>query len=279
MNGTEESVSTSIACNICGGKDTKPVFSLQDRQLVRCCNCGLVYTNPWKADAPLYQDESYFTGQNRYIARRHEFEHIFDDILSQVETYRQKGRLLDIGCGQGLLLDVARQRGWDVFGLEISEWAAKYAREELKLPVACGNVEEQPFPDGHFDVIIANHSLEHMPDPSTALGVMHRMLASNGMLVIGVPNFASLMAALRRSRWASLVPAEHRWHFTPKTLRLLLEKSGFRTVSIRYVNHNYWAHQAYLVKRLAAVGINWLSLKLNRGEAMLVFAIKEQSHR
>ncbi len=274
MAGTEMLDTSTIPCNICGSKHARPLFSVQEKRLAKCCGCGLVRTTPWEEEEPLYQDESYFSRRNAYIDRLDEFERIFANLLTQVERRKRKGRLLDVGCGPGLLLNVARQRGWDVHGLEISEWAARYACEELGLPVVCGGIDEQPFPDGNFDVIIANHSIEHMPDPCTALGIMHRMLAADGMLVVGVPNFGSLMAMIRGPQWPSLLPEQHRWHFTPKTMRLLLSKAGFDILSISYDNHDYWAGHAHVLKRLGAVVIGWLSLRLGRGEAMLVFAAK-----
>jgi len=261
---------TPVVCALCLSDETKLLFKMQDRNIVQCKNCRLVYINPWIEDESLYA-VNYFTERNRYIERIDDFKPIFEDILEQIENYKDKGKLLDVGCGPGLLLAIARDRGWDVAGVEISEWAAQYANEELDIPVVHGPLAANSFSKGSFDVIIANHSLEHMPEPNETIKILSGFLKDDGLLMIGVPNFGSLMAKFKKAKWASLLPDQHRWQFTPQTLSILLEKNNFQVIDITFQNHDYIGRG---LKRFILKNISLLALKLKFGEAMLVFANK-----
>lgn len=77
--------------------------------------------------------------------------------------YKPRGRLIDIGCGPGLLLDLAgRQRSYAVQGCDISPWATQYPREQ-GLDVRTGDLHAVNYPSGQFDVAVVNHTLEHAP--------------------------------------------------------------------------------------------------------------------
>ena len=174
------------ACNICGQIASNFLFEAQGRRIVRCKNCGLAYTSPWIENEELYQRTDYYTELNQYLLRSNEFKSIFNRIIDQVEKYKKEGHLLDVGCGPGLLLDVAQSRGWIVRGVEISHWAAEYSNNELGIPVKSCELNESQYAPSTFDVIILNHSLEHMIDPTEVLNITRTILKYNGILVVGV---------------------------------------------------------------------------------------------
>src|SRR6266478_701504 len=139
------------------------------------------------------------------------------------------GRYLDVGCGSGAGLGVARALGWQVTGIEVDESAAQKARrftDELHV----GDVLEAPFAAARFDVITAYHVLEHVVDPVAVVRRMVDWLAPGGLLVVEVPNAGGLGAALFGRAWSGLELPRHLSHFTPATLELVLRKAGGRIV-------------------------------------------------
>ncbi len=156
---------------------------------------------------------------------------------------RAPGRLLDVGCGHGLLLDEARRRGYDVLGLELSARAVAYARDRLRLPVREVPLEALPSDqDGRWDVVVLADVLEHLEDPAAALERCHRLLAPGGALLLVTPDPASVAARLAGPRWWGYLPA-HTVLLPRAILRELVASTGLviardvpfvRTFSLRY---------------------------------------------
>jgi SAM-dependent methyltransferase len=144
--------------------------------------------------------------------------------------WRGAGRYLDVGCGSGGSLGVARALGWRVVaGIEMDDAAAARARrfaDELHV----GDVLAAPFAPGRFDVVTALHVLEHVPDPVGAVRRMLEWLAPGGLLVLEVPNAGGLGARLFGRAWSGLELPRHLSHFTPETLARVVERAGGRVI-------------------------------------------------
>ena len=142
--------------------------------------------------------------------------------------YCGAGRLLDVGCGVGSNLRTFKEQGWDVWGIDMGENAVAQAREIVGDRVHLATLETSSFPRQSFDVIVFNHSLEHMFSPSLALEKAREILTERGLIVITVPNAASLEARVFGEHWRQWDVPRHLFHFEPATLTRLLEKVGFR---------------------------------------------------
>lgn len=258
-------------CALCGGSEGREFLVSGGRRLLKCSGCGLVYTADFKAAGAAYA-EDYFSGKNKYIERWAEFAAIFRPLVGKIAAFKPGGRLLDVGSSVGVLLTVARERGFSVKGVELSEWASEFSRREKKLDVVTGTLAGAALEAESFDVVVVNHVLEHVPDPRGLLAEARRVLKKDGLLAVGTPNLGSVMAALRGGKWRSLRPEQHIWHFTPETLGALLTEAGFEVFFFE-AKDNYpdktWGPRA-LLRRL----ISLASVALNRSEAMLMFARK-----
>lgn len=155
-----------------------------------------------------------------------------------VSSYRwlkssQKGKLLDIGCGNGKFLYQMKRLGWEVYGVENDSGAFETAQRILGSNVFCGNLQDAGFPDNHFDVITVSHVIEHVLEPLALLEECRRILKPKGILVIITPNSQSLCKRIFGENWRSWEVPRHVFIFSPQSLKTLVEKSGLRISSIQ----------------------------------------------
>ena len=259
-------------CGLCKGTKSTKVLTVGSHKLVRCAECGLIYTSTFVERNSFYTNEEYFIGKNQYVAHEDSLHRIFDSMLDKIIQFKHEGKFLDIGTGIGTMLSAASKRGFVVYGVELSDWAAKFAREKKGLNVFTGSLKDAKLLPESFDVVVLNHVLEHVLEPCALLEEIHRILKKDGILVIGVPNFGTIMAKLQKDKWQSIRPEEHIWHFTPKTLWQTVTHAGFDKIYFESCeNHPIcgWGPKAFLKKI-----INMIAVLTNRSEAMLLFAVK-----
>ncbi|MGA8431941.1 MAG: class I SAM-dependent methyltransferase [Candidatus Sulfotelmatobacter sp.] len=221
-------VETQPACHLCGAATRASRFA----RYCICQSCGLVQADRAPSDAELahYYTDAFEVNHDNYlqsVARRAGPE------LDWLEGFVPGGRLLEVGCSWGKFMDVARDRGWKVSGVELSAKSSTSARNDLQLDVFTGKLEDSPFVGTQaFDLVISWHVIEHVPDPLSFLRACRSCLRPGGYLVLKTPNVASLVARLNRGAWSWANPVSHLVLFSPKTLGNALEKSGFQVKQV-----------------------------------------------
>lgn len=154
------------------------------------------------------------------------------DVL--LHPYIRGGSLLEVGCGSGMYLDLMRGLGWSrVVGVDISARAIQQAKEVLGIEAYCGNLEDAPFEASSFDAVSLSHTLEHMPEPMAFLREVNRVMKSGGRIAVIVPNIDSRGARKFGAHWFHLDSPRHTVNFSRGSLRLALERAGFRVESLK----------------------------------------------
>lgn len=252
----------AATCPLCGNRSACVLpfrYEFRDRLLqgVECATCGLARLHPMPSDdeiASLYA-EAYFTacteevgahGKRAYMdlaadghASRRRDAIRLDRLLCGASGRR--GRFCEVGCGPGFFLAEMRSLGWQVQGLEISEFAARHARDALGLEVEQGSLVPGKLPRETFDAILLGDVLEHLPRPREALTAVWCSLVPGGAVAVVVPSTLNLLSArlgmaVYRSRGRSKtlrLPPYHLFEYTPRSLRTMLETSGFRVDRLR----------------------------------------------
>ncbi len=207
-----------------------------------CYDCQLYVTSPILSERRIdhYYPKGYYGSGKRFNKI---VEWLLDNLYTyrayQIEQHQKPGKVLDIGCGRGLLLNKLRERGWTPTGTELNDEAATYARERLGLPITTHMLEEAAFPDNEFDLVILWHVLEHVQSPRAMLQEVARILKPGGTLLVAVPNFGSPEARWGGKRWFHLDVPRHRTHFTKATLQHALDKAGLTISDTNFFSTEY----------------------------------------
>lgn len=226
-----------VKCVLCDLDDSQLLYIKDSFNIVRCKQCDLIYVNPRpdeKLLAEIYRQEYHRAYQGKNFVQLHEGEfkkRLFEERIKIIQKHKEGRRILDVGCSYGYFLEVARERGWDAYGIELSQYAANYAREKMGLNVFNGDVFSIDSHD-YFDVCTLWHVLEHIPTPIKSLQRIHRLLKKNGMIVIETPNINCSKAKKQKKSWGYLRLPEHLYYYTPATAKQLLSKCGFEIIHI-----------------------------------------------
>lgn len=150
----------------------------------------------------------------------------------------EPGRLLEIGCGDGSFLSAARERGWEVTGVDSDPQAAQVAIEKHGIAVHVGRFEDCDFPIGHFDLIVMNHVIEHLLDPVKLLGTCATILRMEGRVLLVTPNSEGLGHTVFGRRWRGLEPPRHFHLFSPGTMEKAIQRAGLGCVYLKTTSVN-----------------------------------------
>lgn len=214
-------------------------------QIVKCKQCSLVYVNPLedlslllRAYGEVVDDEYLETEQYRKILLR---QH-----LQRVSRFRNNGKLLDVGSFAGFYLDLAKNQGWQTYGIEPSKWARAIAEKKgikhIGKDFLTAKIEKS-----YFDAITLWDVIEHLPQPHKVFTKLYKSLKPGGILAIGTPNIESIFAKLLGKNCPFLIRM-HIILYSPQTLHAFLEQHSFKIVDISYYGRTFPV--SYMLDRL-----------------------------
>jgi len=213
-----------MKCKLCGSNKFDNIYEVEERVIQKCIKCGLVRTEP--GELPDYRAYYRDLDYRKYEPR---FKNIFQKRFDQINKYKEQGgRVLEIGCSTGLLLEIFKKNGWETWGVEPSG-SYKIAQKRIGK-VIHKNFETADLPAKYFDAAILNHVFEHLADPVLVLKKIKTILKPGGIVYIDVPNFGSLARKIEQQHWSMFLPHEHVHHFDPVSLNKVVKKAGLETV-------------------------------------------------
>ena len=232
-----------IPCSLCDGEQVQPLFRpSHGYHVVRCVGCGLLYRNPGVKPerlGDLYAGKysRFLTGdystnrQRRYRLVMDAFDPLFADGAGR--------RLLDFGCGAGLFLDLAYERGFEGYGVDLSQDSIDKAREKPSGAHAYfGSPRDVPeIAAGGFDVVTMWSVLAHLATPIEDLAMLRGLLGDDGALLILTVNANSLQLKADGDRWSGFT-RNHLKFYSRFTLPILLRRAGFGAVVVRPMAHD-----------------------------------------
>jgi 2-polyprenyl-3-methyl-5-hydroxy-6-metoxy-1,4-benzoquinol methylase len=218
--------------------DKKPYLTCKD-YTVSLKNFDLVFNNELEMletypQPNIDQLGSYYESTS-YISHTDAKETLTDKIYQSVKKIALKNKLklvnsfktvdkniLDIGCGTGDFLMTCKNNGWNVVGVEPNKNAKKITEGKIDASIY---VDINEITETRFDVITLWHVLEHVPNLSTYISTLKKLLKPSGVLIVAVPNFKSFDACYYKQYWAAFDVPRHLWHFSKKSIKLLFSKS------------------------------------------------------
>jgi SAM-dependent methyltransferase len=248
-------------CPLCGSEPGVRVrFDFNPFRVVACNHCSLNFLSPRLTEPSmlkLYQEQNYFKsavpgqGYDEYLDAHQNWHKSFARRLRQIQKYRPVGRVLDVGCGPGFVMEAAANQGYDVWGLDPSAYIVGVARERFGARVRQGTIDTADFEPQSFDVIVAFDTFEHIYDPIKFLGAARELLKPRGVLAITTPDPTSLLARVFGRRWVSFKIPEHIFYWSRPTMRRAMED---RFAILEMTSAGQYATLSFLARRLFGLG-------------------------
>jgi len=249
-------------CRLCGSSNLQLCMTdgrHRDLEYYRCAQCAL-----WNYDLDAGLDQAQYT--ERYVSPRDPHHRSNADMRQSWQFLRRytgaPGRLMDIGCGNGCLLYLARADGWAVRGMELSAAAAAAVREDQGIEVDVANFLDYDNAGGTpYDVVVLRHVLEHLPDSIRAMQRIAALLKDDGLALLEFPNTRSFSYALKRflknrglrnRKYASDWRPGHCNEFCRQSFEYLLRQTGFELVAWRTYSNKPLANAFYRLLPVAS---------------------------
>ena len=251
-------------CTICKSTEIEINFNLtEDRQILRCLNCGVEYLSPQLSDEQLkiLYSENYYRAWGIQGEEENEITKemkiaTFQLRLNLIRQFVSSGKVLDVGCATGYFLEIAKTNNFEPHGVEFSEYSAAIAKKKFgDTNVFLGTLEQCNFENKSFDVIAMSDLIEHVRIPKQTLSKANELLKENGVIMIMTPDIKTLSNKLMGKRWTHYKP-EHFFYFSQRSIRYLAEQCGLKVVhyerskkalTINYLHTQFNVYQHWLL--------------------------------
>ena len=206
--------------------------------LYECDTCEIATLHPFPSEeelSKLYSCGNYRTGAGKRFVFLIEFLVYLERIRKRrrISQLVEPGKILDIGCGRGLFLEVMRRGGWNTIGTELNEETASYAIKTYDSKIFTGDIIQHKLPAESLDAVNINQVLEHLKNPHKVIEESHKLLRKGGVLIISVPDLRSPQFTIGKENWFLLDLPYHLFHFTEEGLSKVLKKNKFKIKHIK----------------------------------------------
>ena len=297
-------------CCICNSSCVGPYFCLKTNGLIalKCRKCGHIFIK----NSPINSNNaSDFYTMNDFMGERklqskaryvNYYSDCFSDYKNRMDSslvlkqfkdkvdyfsykFPQNGRLLDVGCATGVFLNMMREHGWNVEGVEISDELASYARNTFSLVVHIKDLTMEKLVSEPFHVVTLFDVIEHIPDPNLMIAACKDLLAKDGILLIRTPTEEGLFRSIAKMIYRMSLTKiefqmlwfysfEHIHSFSLSTLAIILKKHGFSVLKVFREEESFERIKitGYVKAIMRSIGL--VSLLLNKQHKITIMAKK-----
>lgn len=221
-------------CPLCGSSNGRIEFNKNHVHYICCQECDIRYASQIAKNLDdVYKNPNYLSysideTDEHYNYRRERFGHERVSILEKHCGDLTNKRLLDVGCGNGYFLSVAKEKCNYCFGSEFSKKLREFSHLKTGLPIFSESLDE--LPENNFDIITLFDVLEHIPNPLTFIRSIDRILDPGGFILIFTPNFDSFSIRVMRQNSSIIDPTEHVVLYTMQSLNFLAKQFSYKVV-------------------------------------------------
>jgi len=247
---------TKRNCKICGSSDIEIIdIGTDSFKAAECKKCNFIFATEDDSKSQSYSKDYYkawglveddIPAQTDLMKKA-----TFTKKLLEIEKFTRPGRVLDIGCANGNFLEVAKGRGWETYGAEISDYSSAGAEEKIGNNICRGDFLKAELKSNYFDLVTMFDVIEHFENPILALSKITEILKPDGLLCIVTPSLDSFSAKVMGSKWINY-KKEHLAYFSKKSISNLLKKYGFEILELKsntkYLNAGYIETQLQIYK-------------------------------
>lgn len=214
------------SCLLCSSPELQELKGYEKKYLVICRDCNFVFCNRVPT-----QDEL----KNHYLdyPRDKEISPItisrYHQLLDYFERFRKTNNIIDVGCGDGHFLQVAKTRNWNVYGVEFTKEAVEVCQSK-GIEMKIGPLSKNCYSADFFDIITSFEVIEHINNPSQEAQAFQKFLRTGGLLYVTTPNFNSISRNLVGSNWGIIGYPEHLCYYTRSTLTKLFAEFRFQRI-------------------------------------------------
>ena len=292
-------------CPICSLDTFEHVYDLEDYRiskepfsLQKCTNCSFIFTLGIPASSNIskyYESEDYLEHSNKKSDLFSRFYGWARDIMLKykfrvLKDFSSEGNILDIGAGSGQFLNFMSKKGFDVTGIEMSEKARQYARQNFGLKLYPQEYLYSKEIEKEYDIVSLWHVLEHLYDLEKVIVRFNELLKPDGCLILALPNHNSFDAKHYRNYWAAWDVPRHLWHFSPNSLKELLKRHHLKILDMKMMpmdpfynsllSENY-KNKGSILNIVRAFGIGIISVfigffNVNKASSVIYIIKKEQ---
>jgi 2-polyprenyl-3-methyl-5-hydroxy-6-metoxy-1,4-benzoquinol methylase len=264
-------------CPVCNSTEVKKELKVKDHsvsgeefEVWECHSCSLRFTQDIPDEQAIglyYQSADYISHTNTNKGQLNKiYQRVRKHTLEQkarliISLTTEKGSVLDIGAGIGAFLNVMRQKGWKVGGIEPDMGARRTAKELFSLELMEIGYFESLNNDS-YDAITLWHVLEHVHQLHPYIEKLKQLLKPGGKIFIAVPNYTSSDASIYGSYWAAYDVPRHLYHFTPRSIDILMREHGLKVITKRRMWYDSF-YISLLSSKYKTGKTNWISSVIN----------------
>ena len=215
------------------------------KNIVKCKKCSLVYCWPRNSQESMmnvYQ-ENYWdkfqekVGEKNIKFRTDEFESISKERLIYIKKFKSDGKFLDVGCSQGFLVNEAKINGFNAYGIDLNKKYLKIGIKKYNINLKKSLIKN--YKNFNFDIITMFNVIEHVSFPDQMIQEIQKRIKKNGLLVIGTHDIECKNYKKEKENWKHIIPNEHLYFFSKKTLKNLVENYNFKLITyIKPINNS-----------------------------------------